>query len=54
NRYIVDLNAQIAIRRHDKETAEAALNTLKVIDDPIYYYHRLSTYERAFGTLEAL
>lgn len=50
NRFIVDLNAQIAIRRHDKETAEAALNTLKVIDDPIYYYHRLSTYERAFGS----
>ena len=53
NRFIVDLNAQIAIRRHNKETAEAALNTLKVIDDPIYYYHRLSTYERAFGTPKA-
>ena len=53
NRFIVDLNAQIAIRKRDEQTAKAALDTLKVIDDPIYYYHRLSTYERAFGTPEA-
>lgn len=53
NRFIVDLSAQIAIRRRAKETAQQALDTLRLIDDPIYYYHRLSTFESAFGTPEA-
>jgi tetratricopeptide (TPR) repeat protein len=53
NRFIVDLSAQIAIRRGDKETAQQALETLAIIDNPIYYFHRLSTFERVFGTNEA-
>jgi len=50
NRFVVDLDAQIAIARHDQKSAKEAVGILKVIDDPIYYYHRLSTYERRFGT----
>lgn len=50
NRFLVDLAAQIAIARHDRESAKEDLAILHVIDEPIYYYHRLSTYEREFGT----
>ena len=50
---MVDLDAQIAIARKDQDSAKKALDILEVIDDPVYYYHRLSTYERRFGTMDA-
>ena len=53
NRYIVDLWAQIATSQRDETTARQALGRLEVMDNPQYYYHRLSRVETAFGNLEA-
>jgi tetratricopeptide (TPR) repeat protein len=52
NRFVVDLDAQIAIARKDQPSAKNAIEILRVIDEPNYYYHRLSTYERRFGTMK--
>ncbi len=55
NKYVVDLWAQIAIRRLDENAARKALAILEVIDASVFYYHRLSRFEMAFGrTNEAL
>lgn len=53
NPYILDISAQIAIRRQDKETAEQTLQTLELIDEKLFYFHRRSQFERAFGSLES-
>jgi tetratricopeptide (TPR) repeat protein len=52
DRYLVDLKVQIAIERHDQKTAKEALQTLESIDEPAFYLHRLSCYERIFGMPE--
>jgi len=49
NRYVLDLLAQIATRVRDEDRARAALARLRVVDREIYYYHRCSTVELAFG-----
>lgn len=55
NRYVVDLWAQIATRQRDEPAVRQALSKLEILDKPIYYYHRLSRVEFAFGHMtEAL
>ena len=49
--YVVDLWIQIALRRGDEQGARQALSRLEIIDDPIYYQHRLSRVEYTFGHL---
>jgi len=49
NRYVVDLYAQIATRQRDEPAARKALARLELIDKKLYYYHRLSRIELAFG-----
>jgi tetratricopeptide (TPR) repeat protein len=49
NRYVVDLWAQISAKRGDEVSARQALDRLSAIGDPLFYYHRLSMVEMAFG-----
>ncbi len=51
NRYIVDLWAQISAKRGDEVSARKALDRLNAVGDPLFYYHRLSMVEMAFGNL---
>jgi tetratricopeptide (TPR) repeat protein len=51
--YVVDLSIQISLRRGDEEGARKALGRLEIIDDPVYYLHRLSRVEYTFGHLPA-
>lgn len=51
NPYIVDLWAQVATRQRDEATARQALSRLEVLDTPLYYNHRRSRIELAFGDL---
>lgn len=55
NPYVVDLWIQIAIKQGKESEARDALSRLKIIDDPLYYLHRLSKVEFSFGyTTQAL
>jgi tetratricopeptide (TPR) repeat protein len=49
--YVVDLWVQIALKQGDEESARKALNRLEIIDDPLYFQHRLSRVEFTFGNL---
>jgi len=49
NKYIVDLQCQLAIRSGDLPVAEKALRVLSRIDENGFYEHRKSTYENAVG-----
>jgi tetratricopeptide (TPR) repeat protein len=49
NRFVIDLWAKIATRRRDEKMARQALSQLERVDKPIYYHHRLSSIELAFG-----
>ncbi len=53
NRFVVDLKIQIAVARHDDQTARQQLEVLKVVDEPAHYEHRRSTVELASGDLQA-
>ena len=53
NRFIVDLQIQIAIQQKDETTARSRLAMLKVVDNDPFYFHRLSTVEYAFGKIPA-
>ena len=53
NRYVVDLQIQIAIHQGDEETARNRLEVLKIVDNEPFYLHRLSTAEYAFGRISA-
>ncbi len=48
NRYVVDLWVQIATRKGDEQAARQGLGRLEVLDNPLYYLHRLSRVELAF------
>lgn len=55
NKFIVDLQCQIAIRAGDLLAAERALAVLSRVEEAGFYEHRRSTYEQAAGhPLEAL
>lgn len=49
NKYVVDLQCQIAIRLGDLPGTEKALKVLSRVDDNGFYEHRQSTYEQAKG-----
>lgn len=49
NKFAIDLAIQIATALHDETSARAGLDKLELIDDPSFYYHRLSRVELAFG-----
>jgi tetratricopeptide (TPR) repeat protein len=51
NSYVIDLWAQIATRRGDEDAARRAVDRLKDINE-VFYYHRLSRIELAFGNKE--
>lgn len=51
NSYVIDLWAKIATYRRDEQEARRAIEQLKDIN-PLFYYHRLSCTEFAFGNLE--
>jgi tetratricopeptide (TPR) repeat protein len=51
NPYVVDLSAQIATRQKDETRARQALEQLHLIGKTVYYYHRLSRIELAFGRI---
>ena len=52
NRYVVDLWAQISSKRRDEATARKALDRLELIGVPLFFYHRLSRVELAFGNIQ--
>ena len=52
NRYVVDLQIQIATDQGDEETARSRLEVLRIVDHEPFYLHRLSTVEHAFGKIE--
>jgi tetratricopeptide (TPR) repeat protein len=52
NRYIVDLEIQIAMRLRDRKTAEKRLEILRIADDERFYLHRRSTVRYIFGERE--
>jgi tetratricopeptide (TPR) repeat protein len=52
NRYIVDLEIQIAMRLRDRPTAERRLEILRIADDERFYLHRRSTVRYIFGERE--
>lgn len=55
NPYVVDLSAQIATRQKNEPAARDALRKLELIGNKLYYHHRLSRINLAFGLLpEAL
>lgn len=55
NPYVVDLSAQIATRQKNEPAAREALQKLDLIGNKLYYHHRLSRVELAFGRIpEAL
>ena len=49
NPHVVDLWAQIATAQGDEPTAREALSRHELIGEPVFYYHRLSRVELAFG-----
>jgi tetratricopeptide (TPR) repeat protein len=49
NRFVVDLEIQIATKERDEATAVGRLALLEAMDDPEFYYHRRSTVLAAFG-----
>lgn len=53
NRYVVDLEIQIAVKTGDRKRAEDRLVTLRLIDDEHFYLHRKSTVEYRFQEPEA-
>lgn len=52
NRYIIDLQIQIAIRQGDSDVAKRKLELLHQVDKEEFYYHRKSTVELMFGAVE--
>ena len=52
NRFLVDLQIQIAIRQRDEETVTEKLRLLEQIDNEGFCDHRKSTAELAFGRLQ--
>jgi tetratricopeptide (TPR) repeat protein len=52
NPYVVDLWALIATSQRDEVAARDALSRLELIMKPLFYYHRLSRVELAFGYLQ--
>lgn len=52
NRYVIDLWIQISAKRGDEDSARRALEQLSVVGDPLFYFHRLSRVEMAFGDLQ--
>ncbi|HMU49766.1 MAG TPA: TIR domain-containing protein [Geminicoccaceae bacterium] len=53
NRYVIDLQIQIATKQRDENAARTKLRLLSSLDQRQYYLHRLSTVEFAFGQREA-
>jgi len=49
NKFAIDLAIKIATALHDEASARAGLDKLELIDDPSFYYHRLSRVELTFG-----
>lgn len=49
NRYVVDLQIQIAVERNDESGARKQLDILRSVDREAFFYHRASTVEYAFG-----
>lgn len=49
NRFIIDLQIQIAVRRRDEITAVEKLVLLEIMDAPEFYHHRRSTVLASFG-----
>jgi tetratricopeptide (TPR) repeat protein len=52
NRYILDLQIQIATARDDAETAQEKLRSLEIVDVGPYYHHRKSIVEQRFGNAQ--
>lgn len=52
NKYVVDLQCQIAIRLGDLSAAERALAVLSRVEEAGFYEHRRSTFEQARGNLD--
>ena len=51
NRFLVDLQIQIAIRQRDEDTVRERLTVLEQIDNEGFFDHRKSTAELAFGNI---
>ncbi len=51
NRFVIDLQIQIATNQRDERTAREKLDILKIVDTKAFYHHRLSTVEYAFGRI---
>ena len=52
NRFLVDLQIQIAIRQRDEDTVREKLDLLEQIDSEGFFDHRKSTAELAFGNID--
>ncbi len=52
NRYVADLKVQIAIALRDEDAARDGLARLEKLEDSMFYNHRRSTVEAAFGDME--
>ncbi len=52
NRYVIDLQVQIAIRQGDAEVAQRKLESLQQVDKEEFYYHRKSTVELMFVSIQ--
>ncbi|MCB2229359.1 TIR domain-containing protein [bacterium] len=50
--YVLDLKVKFAAAMGDRESAMSALGDLQEVAEPVYYYHRLSRVEFAFGNLK--
>jgi tetratricopeptide (TPR) repeat protein len=51
NKYILDLQIEIATARGDEETAREKLRALKEVDAGAHYHHRKSIVEQSFGNV---
>lgn len=49
NVYLIDLWVQLAIKRHDEETARQAIARRRLVSEDAFYFHRLSRVEYSFG-----
>ncbi|ROR43393.1 toll/interleukin-1 receptor domain-containing protein [Kitasatospora cineracea] len=52
NKFIIDLRIRIACMRRDEEQARELLGLLREIEDPVFWNHRASRVEYAFGDVE--
>ena len=52
NRFLVDLQIQIAIRQRDEDTVREKLTLLEQVDSEGFFDHRNSTAELAFGNIQ--